>query len=944
MSRKVDWLRVRELFAQSLEQTDEAREMWLRNECGANSELLAEISRLLAQRNAPASIFREDAQALLARIAVEPAADALIDTDIGPYRLRRLLGVGGMGQVYLAERTTGEFRQEVALKLIRNEFATNELRQRFLRERNTLARLAHPNIAQLHDGGVTSDGTPYFTLEYIDGEPITRWCDAHQSDIRTRVSLMLKVCDAVLHAHRNLIVHRDLKPSNILVSTDGEPKLLDFGIAKPLDETVASENLTNADARPMTRDYAAPEQLLGDPVTTATDIYSLGVLLYLLLSGHMPYRRAELGETSWIKAILEDAPEPMERAVARSDAEPVAASRGTTPAALKRMLRGDLERIAQRSLAKTASARYPTADKFADDLRAWLDGRAIAGGTRTYRARKFLRRHWLLLTASAVVLALIVVGSAGMAWQAHRIAAEARTTETVKDFLIGLFRDADSTQVNGKEVTARELVDRGATRLDKMTNEPLLRGQLDGVLGEIYNDLGRVKEGEAMESDAVRSLEAGGAEGVALAASERERARAELTLERYDDALRDSSHAVQRLRDTYNVPSNEMARALALLANVDLIRHQFAEAKAVIDEARTFARKPGATPVTLAGCLDLASEIAWAQHDIEGGAALAREEIAVLRSALGDDDPAVADAESNLADIIEYTRPREAAQLNRDALTLLERTLGPNDQRTIWIEIRSLPVLARRGDFDEAERLRQQAEAIVRAAPKPNEQQLELLINHHALIEYIRGNYVLAEKLFSELVDDQEKLYHGGPAPSMDSTRLMLALLHALLGDPTRAKRELTEIEARHVGKQMPTNWMLSKGLIEFRSGDSDAAEKTLRDALARDAGMFPGGSLWTEQIKEVLSQVLLAQHRDSEAESEARDALARARSLLGDDTMETGDLLLILARSLEHHPERYAEFHAAATQSADLLRKYLGENNARTQQAIALAQAAVAR
>ncbi|HEX3894830.1 MAG TPA: serine/threonine-protein kinase [Rudaea sp.] len=280
MNTQARWHRVRELFVRSLEQSDAARDVWLKKECSGDDPLLADIRRLLAQRSSPASIFRDDAEALLTKMAVHADTDARLDTDIGPYRLRKLLGVGGMGRVYLAERTDGQFSQQVALKLVRNEFSTNELHQRFLRERNTLARLAHPNIAQLHDGGMADDETPYFTLEYIEGEPITRWCDARACDVRTRVSLMLKVCDAVLHAHRNLIVHRDLKPSNILVNADGEPKLLDFGIAKPLAETAAMETLTNADARPMTREYAAPEQLLGDPVTTATDIYALGVLLY----------------------------------------------------------------------------------------------------------------------------------------------------------------------------------------------------------------------------------------------------------------------------------------------------------------------------------------------------------------------------------------------------------------------------------------------------------------------------------------------------------------------------------------------------------------------------------------------------------------------------------------------------------------------------------------
>ncbi len=517
--------------------------------------MLADVRRLLAQRSEPALIFSEDAQALLAHLNVEVSTDALLNAEIGAYRLRKLLGVGGMGRVYLAERSTGDFSQQVALKLVRSEFATTELRQRFLRERNTLARLAHPNIAQLHDGGVTADGAPYFTLEYIEGEPITRWCDAHSCDLRTRASLMLKVCDAVLHAHRNLIVHRDLKPSNILVNATGEPKLLDFGIAKPLDDAAASETLTNADARPMTRDYAAPEQLLGDPVTTATDIYALGVLLYLLLSGHMPYRRAESGETSWIKAILEDSVEPMERAIGRKDADAIASARSMTPVTLKRALRGDLERIVQRTLAKRPESRYATVDRLADDLRAYLAGRAISGGTRTYRLRKFVRRHWLPLLVGAVLVAVVLSGTITMAWQARRIAAEARTTNAVKAFLISLFRDADATQSSGTDVPARELVDRGAARLDKMSGEPLLRGELNGVLGEIYNDLGRPKEAAAAERQSVGDLTASGASPVSIAASERERARAETSLDHDEDAARDAAHATALLRTVRGVPA-----------------------------------------------------------------------------------------------------------------------------------------------------------------------------------------------------------------------------------------------------------------------------------------------------------------------------------------------------------------------------------------------------
>jgi serine/threonine-protein kinase len=938
------WQRVRELFANSLEQPDDTRDGWLRSQCGNEPDILAEVRRLLAQRSEPALIFRDDAQMLLARMAVAPTPDVLLDTEIGPYRLRRLLGVGGMGRVYLAERTAGDFSQQVALKLVRSEFATNELRQRFLRERNTLARLAHPNIAQLHDGGVTTDGAPYFTLEYIEGEPITRWCDAHLCEVRTRVNLMLKVCDAVQHAHRNLIVHRDLKPSNILVSAEGEPKLLDFGIAKPLDETIASETLTNANARPMTRDYAAPEQLLGDPVTTATDIYALGVLLYLLLSGHMPYRRAENGETSWIKAILEDAPEPMERAIERSDAESIAKSRATTAPALKRALRGDLERIVQRALAKKAESRYPTVDQLADDLRAYLGGRAISGGTRTYRWRKFMRRHWLPLTAGATVLVLIVASSLGMAWQARRIAAEARTTDAVKNFLVNLFRDADSTQANGKEVTARELVDRGAARLGKVSGEPVLRGELSSVLGEIYNDLGRSQEAEALERAAIADLQSGNGDPRLIAASERERARAESDLEHDDDARRDAAQATARLRAA-DAPPADLARSLLMQATVEISRHRFADARAFIEQAQRYARMPGVGADVLAQCLGTASVIAWALHDLEGGAVLGREQVALLRATNGDNDPAAAMAEGELANIVELVRPREAIGLAEHALGILEPTVGAADSRVLDLKTRMLPRLGWYGRYDDAERLVHDIETALRTTPAQNPVMLQELLNFWSQLEFMREDYAAAEAKTSELIDEIEKRY-GKQSNVADSQTFFRAFLRGLQGQPREALTTLDEIATRRTqaGRSLPSNWLLMHAVIDTRLGDYAGAERRLREALSRDEGMFHGGSLWSAQCKSVLAAALSGEDRDEEAESIARDALQMESQLFGEPVPEKGRTELTLARLLAKHPERRAEAHSVAQDSAQILTRFLGEDNERAREAAELASQTATR
>ena len=343
-----------ELFRQVQLQPDGARDTWLAAQCDDDESLLREVRALLAAQRGSHGILDHGAAGALSRMNSDNAAGDRVGEHLGAYRLLRLVGEGGMGSVYLAERDAGDFAQCVALKLVRAEFGGAETRARFLRERNVLARLVHPHIAQLHDGGVAGDGTPYFTLEYVEGEPITKYCDGRKLTIQDRLRLVLQVCAAVAYAHRNLIVHRDLKPSNIFVTTDGEVKLLDFGIAKLLDPDTA-QGQTATQSRMMTPEYAAPEQVLGEPITTATDVYAIGVLLYELLSGRLPYARAEAGTISWSKAVVEEAPEPLYRALNRTttrgdstSGDAAAAARGMALPALRHSLRGDL--IASRNV------------------------------------------------------------------------------------------------------------------------------------------------------------------------------------------------------------------------------------------------------------------------------------------------------------------------------------------------------------------------------------------------------------------------------------------------------------------------------------------------------------------------------------------------------------------------------------------------------------------
>ncbi|MEP6483791.1 MAG: serine/threonine-protein kinase [Rudaea sp.] len=929
------WQRVRELFAKSLEQPDDSREVWLQSHCD-DPHALAEIQRLLAQRNNPISIFRADAQALLGQLSNETAADTLIDTDIGPYRLRKLLGVGGMGRVYLAERSTGEFRQQVALKLIRSEFADHELRQRFLRERNTLARLAHPNIAQLHDGGV-ADGAPYFTLEYIEGAPITHWCDAHAADVRTRVSLMLKVCDAVLHAHRSLIVHRDLKPSNILVNKEGEPKLLDFGIAKPLDETIAAETLTNANARPMTREYAAPEQLLGDPVTTATDIYALGVLLYLLLSGHMPYRRAEIGETSWIKAILEDAPEPMERAIDRNDVESIAKSRAASPAALKKILRGDLERIVQRALAKNAESRYTTADKLGDDLRAYIAGRAISGGTRTYRMRKFVRRNWLPLSAGAVVLLLIVAGSIGMALQSRRIAAEAQTTAAVKDFLLNVFRGADPEQAKGHEISARELIDRGAERLTGgMQDQVLLRGELESVVGSIYNDLALPDKADALEQRAIQDLTDGHADSLLLAQSEHERSRALFDGGKYDDSLAMNLRAVEHLRAMRSPPPEQMARSLAQQSWIKIAFHQFDEAKLASDDALAYARRDGVSRETLADVSRIAAVVARGLHDLDRSEQLQREVIALHRALRGDSDPSVAVDLDELGNILDAAgRMSDSRDAKREALALAEAQLGDGDPRLAQIRQNYADVLRLYGRFAEAHVLLDKAGAYYRTAAN-DDMGWE---TRRAELAGAEGDYAAAESYWRAAIAEARRML--GPNSSLEITLMWsIAYLHALQGHVEEAAKEAEQLNADSAGRRTIGSAKIAvmRGDIARLRGDYAGAERILRQAAATPSYATRNNSYENVRLHESLALTLALEGKTAEAEQLIRDALATIDTTFkGETTTMSAQLAYEFARMRSSDADGGADAIDLAQRAARELAQFFGAESARARDAQAL-------
>ncbi len=442
---------------------------------------------------------------------------------VGPYRLLDQIGAGGMGRVFAAERADGEYEQRVALKLINKGEEDEELLPRFYQERQALARLAHPNIARLLDGGVTEDGQPYLVMEYIEGLPLDVYCEQHRCDTYARVRLFREALAGVQHAHQHFLVHRDLKPGNILVTSEGAPKLLDFGIAKWLQASPQAPKLTATGMQPMTLDYASPEQVKDEAVTTASDVYALGVLLYELLTGHSPYRKTTSGSYNLQKAICEEEPQAPSEAITRIESAPgpeeqsaktltpeiVSATRESSPQKLRRRLAGDLDRIVLKALRKEPQLRYGSVEQFSEDLRRYLEGQPVSAreGKLSYRAGKFMRRNAGKLSTAAVFVALILGFAINASVQANRIAKERDRALAASAFLSSTIKLLDPIEAPNDTLTARAQVEIGVERIKTtVAHQPDLQALLLWQYGDLNRKLGKFESADSLlrESLALR--------------------------------------------------------------------------------------------------------------------------------------------------------------------------------------------------------------------------------------------------------------------------------------------------------------------------------------------------------------------------------------------------------------------------------------------------------
>jgi eukaryotic-like serine/threonine-protein kinase len=879
------WRRIEALFAEAAALPAAERAPHLRRRCGGDEDLRREVESLLAADAAAGDFLEQPAVAP----AAAPPPPSAVGRRIGPYAVERHLGAGGMSTVYLAVRADEEYRRQVAIKVFGYGADRADLVERFRAERQILASLDHPNIARLLDGGTTEDGLPYLVMEYVEGLPIDRYCEEGGLGLDERIDLFRQVCAAVQYAHQNLVVHRDIKPSNILVTADGVPHLLDFGIAKLLagSSLPPAAAATTTGQRLMTPHYASPEQVEGRPVTTATDVYSLGVLLYVLLTGRLPYRL----ETERVDAV--------ERAVVEQEPERPSAA---AAAPLARRLAGDLDNIVLTALRKEPARRYASVDLLSEDLRRHRTGLPVAARPATvgYRVGKFVGRHRLGVAAAAL-FALVVLGlAATMTVQAVRLARQRDEIQRERDkavqvaeFLEEIFAAADPSQARGETVTAREILDRGAGKITaELAGQPELQAALAAAIGRAYDGLGLYDRAQPLleRSLALRRRAFGAAHPevaeslYALGALHWRRGeldRAEATFRR----------ALEMRRALLGGADPAVAESLNALGLALVSKAQFDAAEPLLREALAINRRHyGNDHVEVGSNLGNLGLLMKQKGDLAAAEAFYREALAIFRRLFGAAHPEIAIQLNNLA-VLQYERGGYAAAeaSYREMLPVARRVYGREHPQVALYVHNLAAVLSWRGENDEAERLERESLAMRRKLLGDEHEQVGMGLSMLAKILEEKGELSRSRPLHEESLRIHRRAF-GEEHPRFATALFNLAALLAQQGEHAAAEplaRQALAIRRETLGAAHPDvgSSLTLVGSLRLARGAPEEAEALLRQGL------------------EVLQTALSETHwRTAEAQSQLGECLAaRGKTAEAERLLTAGYGTLAKTRGAEH-------------------------------------------
>lgn len=836
------WLRLSPLLDALLELEPDARAERLRELGADDPSLAAELTELIGLEDG-----HED---FLSEPLVTPQQSGMRPgVEVGSYRLESLLGEGGMGQVWLASRADGLYQRRVALKLLRPGLTDTNLRTRFTRERQILARLAHPYIARLLDAGVTRDGLPYLALEYVEGEPITDYCRNQRTPLDKRLRMFQQICDAVSHAHANLIVHRDLKPSNILVTPAGDVRLLDFGIAKLLDSNdVPLPEQTRTGARAFTLHYAAPEQVRGEPVTTMTDVYSLGVVLYELLTDSKPYKLKRQTDAEWEEAILAADPLRPSQAVLRyADANDPDLDPGSLRR-LGRQLAGDLDNIVLKTLAKRPEQRYPSVEALSLDLQRFESGRPVLARAQSvrYRVNKYMARHrWALATAALV--AVVLSASLGVvAWQAREAVVEAARAQAMQDFMVGLFESARGTP-EGEALDLRGLLDASVARGNReLARQPRARAELFGVIARMRISLGDYSEARGL-------------------------------LQRQS----------QIMASTDDIPDSLRLESLTQRGKVLRLLTQPRDCAALMQPALDLARREQAQlPLQASEFYSELGRCRRANGERQGARQLFERSLAIRREMRENTDVGEVENLMDLAGLqADAGQGREALLGFEQARRKLQQSVG--DRHPLQVEIgRNLAALRRGlGRLDDAERDASEALAIaleVNGAQHPATLEVRRQL---AALHIDQGQFALAQKDL-ELIRNLLAQRLGPEHADLVGVHSALGVVAWERGDLARALAELEralQIARRHPQAGRLAELMAEQALVLHEAG-RDAQARELLEQVRRLRIRQDGAQAGTVgESERLLGEIDLALDARAAALPRLQRALALTRAAYGE-------------------------------------------------------------
>ncbi|MEJ2494039.1 MAG: serine/threonine-protein kinase [Ignavibacteriaceae bacterium] len=897
------WEKIGILFDEALKLDEPERTAFLQSACGDDIEMLEEVRSLIeADTNIPL-VLKDNADAINISRRLEYEGKV-----IGKYKIIKQIAEGGMGSVFLAERADGQFEQKVALKIIKPGMSSDEIIKRFQFERQILARLQHPNIARLYDGGLTDENLPYFTMEYVEGETIDEYCDKNNLSVSERLKLFTRVCGAIQYAHQNLVIHRDLKPWNIIIKKDGTVKLLDFGIAKVFTEDDLPEQaaLTRTGLHVMTPEYASPEQIKGEPVTTSTDIYSLGLILYKLLTGESAYEIKSTSALELEKVICHTKPQKPStiiKTIRTQDnikTERISSVRKTQADKLIKTLSGDLDNICLMALRKEPERRYPSVDRFQRDIVNYLEERPVWARQSTirYRTGKFISRHKISVISAALLFLIVTLLTTFYMIQLRKerdkAELESQKAKEVAGFLKDIFKLSDPYEARGDTITVRELLEKGSQKIHReLSDQPDVKATMLDIMGQVYLNLGLYDKSEALLKEALD------------------------------------------IRRKINSDDVDLGKSLNSVGQLYLTKGEYDKAEPILKEAlsvyENLSEKDNENYVS---AIDNAAWYSNVTGDFNRSDSLYDLAIKVLRNNYKDRSELLFITMNDLAlNFHEEGKYEESESLFKETLELQKKFYGDKPHPEVSTTTYNLAELLRdKGNYDEAEKLFRTSLDMDIKLNGPEHPDVAYSLQGLASIYRLKGNFKAAEKLYMQVLNMRKK-FLGPEHPDVAYATYNVGLLFYSEEKYDSSKKyfeQALEMHKKLNGAKHPSVAKCIEKLsyINFRKGNYKKAENLIRQAIEINKESVGEINISYANNLLVLSMIKSALHDYDTVAVLSSEVLKTLNEVIGTDKSPFMANCLKVMAKLAVNENNYAKADSLFRRSLKLYKQIIGENN----------------